>query len=352
MTNKVEHLYIHIPFCKSICSYCDFVRKVPSKCQEMTQYIDQIVKQINNECKGLNFKTIYIGGGTPNYLPHKDLEKLLDTCHQYLAKNYEFTIECNPEFINQHQINIFKKYGVNRISLGVQSTNNRILKLFNRLHIIEDAYKAIALLHQNNIPNISCDFIYGFKAMTDKDILDDIQFLIDNQIPHASFYSLELKENSMLTKSGYQLDDEQIDQLMQLIINQMDKHHFYRYEVSNWCTNKKYQCQHNLAYWKTNDWKGIGLGAYGLENKEYYSYVLNNNQLSKQITEYSNHDYYFQIIMMGLRLIEGLDLSIKRNQQAYNFFKKQINPDLIVIKNHHLMAKNINQIDDILIELV
>ena len=149
MNQKVEHLYIHIPFCKHICSYCDFVRTVPKCTCEVNDYLNYLVDLINQETKTLKFKTIYIGGGTPNSLNNTQLTFLLSVLSRNLAKNVEFTIECNPEFINQSQIDIFKKYKVNRISLGVQSRNLKILKDFNRKHNNKQVEDAIKLLQKN-----------------------------------------------------------------------------------------------------------------------------------------------------------------------------------------------------------
>ncbi|MCF0227817.1 MAG: radical SAM protein, partial [Malacoplasma sp.] len=260
MNKQVEHLYIHIPFCKHICSYCDFVRSVPKCACEVSDYLNKLVVSINNECKFLKFKTIYIGGGTPNSFNNVQLTFLLSSLYKHLAKSYEFTIECNPEFITQEQINIFKKFKVNRISLGVQSRNNNILKDFNRMHTNADVDKAVKLLQKNKINNISVDFIYGYHKMTNSDIDKDIKFILDNHIPHASFYSLELKPGSKLSKANYNLNEELIDKQFAYIIKKFKNNKYKRYEISNWCINKNYQSQHNMAYWKTKPWKAFGYG--------------------------------------------------------------------------------------------
>ena len=232
MKNKVDSLYIHIPFCKSICTYCDFVREVV-KCQRQEDdYIIKICSQINKECKH-KFKTIYIGGGTPNSLSDTNLNLLLSTCKKIKAKDCELTVECNPEFINNNQANIFKKFGVNRISLGVQTLNKKINKIFNRKHSNQDVINAIKILRKNNIENISLDFIYGYDLLKLKDIENNVKFIVNNKIPHSSFYSLEIKENSILAKQKYQINDELIDSQFKYIIDMMKKYKYQRYEVSN-----------------------------------------------------------------------------------------------------------------------
>ena len=348
MTRKVEHLYIHIPFCKSICSYCDFVRSVPKCANEINNYLSILVKDIKHECKSLKFKTIYIGGGTPHSLTNDQLEYLLSELSKHLAKNYEFTIECNPEFINQSQINVFKKYKVNRISLGVQTRNNKILKEFNRKHTNNQVDNAVKLLQKNKITNISVDFIYGYSKMTQQDIDKDIKFILDNHIPHVSFYSLELKPNSVLTKTKYQLNDELIDKQLAYIIKKFKDNKYIHYEVSNWCINKKYQSQHNLAYWNTKQWKALGYGAYGFENMVYYHF-----DKDKRINQkYSLKEYYQHILIMGLRLTSGLNLKNQDHKKAWNYFKNKIDPQLYFVKNNNVIVKDINKLDDILINII
>ena len=348
MTKKVEHLYIHVPFCKSICSYCDFVRSIPKCAGEINRYLINIVKDIKHKCKSLKFKTIYVGGGTPNSLTNEQLKVLLSELSKHLKKTYEFTIECNPEFINQSQIDIFKKYKVNRISLGVQTRNNKILKEFNRKHTNAQVDKAIKLLQKNKLNNISVDFIYGYSKMTKQDIDKDIKFVLDNHIPHASFYSLELKSNSILTKSKYQLDDELIDKQLAYIIKKFKDINYARYEVSNWCLNKKYQSQHNLAYWNTKPWKAFGNGAYGFENMIYY-HIDKDKKISHI---YSCKEYYQHILIMGLRLVNGFDLKNQDHKKAWDYFKNKIDPKLYFVKNNNVIVKDINKLDDILINII
>ena len=232
MNHKVKSLYIHIPFCKSICTYCDFVRHIPKSQSQEDQYIDLICSQINREAKN-KFKTIYIGGGTPNSLSLNNLKRLLKICKKNKSFNCEFTIEANPEFISLKQVKLFKQYGVNRISLGVQSTNETINKNFNRNHSLNDVYNAIRLLNEFNINNISLDFIYGYELMSLKDIQNDIDFVVNNKIPHVSFYSLEVKNNSILAKQNYHENELMIEEQLAFIIKKMLNNNFIRYEVSS-----------------------------------------------------------------------------------------------------------------------
>jgi oxygen-independent coproporphyrinogen-3 oxidase len=178
MIAKVEHLYIHIPFCKSICTYCDFVRFVANNsCIDL--YIRKIIDEISYKYKTHQFKTIYIGGGTPNYLNKKNLTLLLSTLKKYLKNKYEFTIECNPEFLTKEQAIILKQNKVNRVSIGAQTTNNNILQKFQRRHTIKNIQEAIQNLRGVDIFNISIDFIYGFNELKDCDIFSATKFIGD-----------------------------------------------------------------------------------------------------------------------------------------------------------------------------
>jgi oxygen-independent coproporphyrinogen-3 oxidase len=224
-----KHLYIHIPFCKSICTYCDFKRFVCNK-KDINEYTTKIISEINKKYKDCKFESIYIGGGTPNYLDDQTLSSLLSTLSKLQGKNCEFTIECNPEFVTQNQSAILKTHGVNRISLGVQTVNNKILSKYNRHHTKKDVIKAIKFLRANNIENISVDFMYGFNETSLSDLKKDIVFLKKYKIPHCSFYSLEIKSGSVLNKQNYKLDEDKVQEQLEYIVDHMPLN---RYEVSS-----------------------------------------------------------------------------------------------------------------------
>lgn len=348
-----KHLYIHIPFCHQICKFCDFKRiKTLNNDKRIKNYVDKVLAEVKESSCLHQYKTIYLGGGTPNFLDNKLLNKLLSNLKKYLSnKNYEFTIECNPDLITSEQAIIFKKNKINRVSIGVQTTNNQILKLMNRTHTIDDVINAINILRKNNINNINCDFIYDLPNLKNIDILNAFNFIKNNKIPHVSFYSLEIKNNSILKHENYQinqLDQENKMTYLQFLLN---KSNYKRYEVSNWAISKQFQSKHNLAYWQTKFWKGIGYGAAGFENLINYQiqgsiekyYLVKENKLTI-------HDYYFQIIMMGLRLKNGLDLKIKRNFLAYKYFENKLTN--CTIKNNFLICNNIDLLDDLLINLI
>jgi len=344
-----EYLYIHIPFCNHICSYCDFPR-VLKKGQDTKKYIDMVIEELKAGSALKQYRTVFLGGGTPNALDHDELDLLLAEIQPYLQDEHEWTIECNPDLINQEQVDLFNKYGVNRISIGVQTTNNDILKKLNRQHTIEEAIEAVQLLYKNNIFNISVDFIYNLKGLTLEDIDNSLKLLKDNEIPHVSFYALEIKDGSILNANGETIDEDNEGEQMTYIINGLAEAGYERYEISNWSINSKTQCEHNKAYWKTLDWRAIGFGASGFENKILYSVKgdLYHWEISQQ--ELKKKEYYQQILMMGLRLVEGIDLSIPDNLDAYRmFYDDLIN---VYVRDNHLRAKHIDLLHECLVEII
>ena len=346
-----KHLYIHIPFCNQICSFCDFKRIKTNDYEIMEKYVNKIINQIRLCSLPHQYETIYLGGGTPNYLPNELLNKLLNCLNKYLNKNYEFTIECNPDLVTDLQVQIFVQNNVNRISLGVQSTNNEILKEMRRTHNIEQVQTAIDLLHKYNIHNISCDFIYDLPNTTLNDLENEIEFLKKNKIPHVSFYALEIKDNSVLRKQDYQLDLVNQESKMEYLHNLLNKNNYYRYEVSNFSLDSKYNSQHNLAYWLTNDWKAIGYGACGFEHGYYYEVMgsIDNFYVTK-CEQLTNEDFNLQILMMGLRLSNGLDLNNEKYKKAFLHFKDKL--ENYEIKNNKLKIKNIDLLNDTLIKII
>lgn len=347
-----KHLYIHIPFCKSICTYCDFVRIHNINPKTHKTYIDLVIEKLQNEASLHQFTTIYIGGGTPNALNDENLEYLLNFLSKYLNLNtqYEFCIELNPELITVSQVHILAKYGINRVSLGVQTTNDKINVLLHRYSTMQNVVDSLKILRQNNICNISCDFMYNLPLLKEKDLEDAISFLKKENIQHVSFYALEMKENSILNKKHYKPDIDN-EQLQYLYINEHLKTNGYeRYEVASYCLNHQYG-KHNLAYWKNEDWKAIGSGAYGFENGIYYSYKPNFNILEKDETKYSNKELYQHVLIMGLRTKFGLDLSISLHKKAYEYFYHEIKDDTY-ISNNHLIIKDIDYLDDCLVKII
>lgn len=347
-----KHLYIHIPFCNQICSFCDFKRIKTNAFEIMEEFVNQIIHQLKYSSVPNQYSTIYLGGGTPNHLPNVLLSRLLKHLDVYLDKSkpYEFTIEVNPDLVSPGQAEMFHKFNVNRISIGAQILNNEILKQLRRNHNADDIEHAIALLQNNGIANISLDFIYNLPHETLKDLDNIFEFIQKWKIKHISFYALEIKENAILNKQHYQLDLQKEEEQMQYIQQKFKELGYHRYEISNWAIEPQYESIHNKAYWLAEDWKALGYGACGTEFR--HNYQITNKILNPvaEVEELSLKDYYFQVLMMGLRLTDGIDISIEPFKSAYEYFKNKLH--FCTIKNHHLMADDIDTLNDVLIELL
>ncbi|MGL5245967.1 MAG: radical SAM protein [Mycoplasmoidaceae bacterium] len=341
-----KSLYIHIPFCKMICTYCDFKREINSD-ENINKYINKIILEINDIRHTLN--TIYIGGGTPNVLKDELLEKFLNSLNKNINRKTEVTIELNPELITESQLQILKRNSVNRISLGVQSTNNDILKNLGRLHTIEMVEEKLILLNEYNFENISCDFIYNVPNMKISDIDNMLSFVEKNDIKHLSFYSLEIKEGSILNKLKYEIDVEKEEEFLFYFQNKIKLN---RYEISNWSKGENYESKHNKVYWNMENWKGIGYGACGFEDNKYSETEGKTSDWKYIYRDISIEDLYKDILIMGLRQTKGLNLNNKKNSQAFEFYKNSIPKNLIIIENNYIRVKEIDLLNEVLLSII
>ena len=218
---KTKHLYIHVPFCKSICSYCDYTHRLYDECIA-DKWLDRLEKEFI-ECEDEEYETIYIGGGTPTSLNIKQLERLLDLVKPYSSKVVEYTIEVNPENLDEDKIILFKKYGINRFSIGLQSSNEQELKLMNRHHNFLDVKNKINLLRKYNLNNISCDIIYSLPNQTMDSLSKTIDDVLSLDLPHLSIYSLTIEPNSVFGKKGFNhLDDETEANMYEYIVSKLN----------------------------------------------------------------------------------------------------------------------------------
>lgn len=347
-----KSLYIHLPFCKSFCHYCDFKRVIYDT-NKVNNYLKQVVKCLKSKYAKNTFSTIYIGGGTPNCLTNDQLEYLLKNLKNKVdSKNYEFTVECNPEFITDKQVKIFKNNKVNRISLGIQTLDQDLLNKINRHNPKYVVEKALAVLKKHHLNNISCDLIYGFNNQTTKMIKKDLDFLFKHHIKHISYYSLEIKPHSYFGKHNYQVDEITIENHLKFIIKCLQRHGYDRYEVSNWALKPKYQSKHNVNVWLSQPWAAIGYGAHGFENDCYYFYGGSIDNWKLHTKKLNKKEKYQQVLMMGLRLKNGLNLKNKLYYEAYQKFKKQLaNNKLLTIKNNYIKCNNLNLLDLLLIKI-
>ena len=317
MANKPGSIYIHIPFCEHICSYCDFTKLFYNQKYEKP-YIEALKKEIIDAHID-KVKTIYIGGGTPTSLSDEGFEQLLSFVAPYLKADGEFTVEANVENLTEKKLNIMKKYGVNRLSIGVQSTCNALLKEIGRHHTFEDAQKIVFLAKSKGFSNINIDLIYGFKNETFDDLKRDLEEFIKLDIDHISIYSLIIEKGSILYNKKYEEQEEnESRKFYEYIVSFLREHGYERYEISNFAKNGKYS-RHNLTYWHNQEYYGFGLGASGyvggvrFENtKSLPEYLKGNVVSTKEVVGPKELEEYF--LITNLRLEQGF---------LKNDFKKQ-----------------------------
>ena len=232
MKYNAGSLYIHIPFCKYICTYCDFKKFIYNQ-DRVNNYLVALFKQLELN-KDKRYQTIYIGGGTPSCIDKDNLEQLLIKASNLLDDNYqEFAIECNVENINDDFLSLIKKYKVNRLSIGIQTFNEKYIKLCGRKHNKQMAIDNV-FLASKYIKNVSVDMIYAFKDQTIDELIEDINIACSLPIKHISYYSLLIEDNTILKAKKYENVDDNTQAIMyKTIYGLLKKNHFYRYEISN-----------------------------------------------------------------------------------------------------------------------
>ena len=339
------YIYIHLPFCSSICSYCDFPKVLYDK-KFIHNYLDKLKKEINTRYQNEKVISIYIGGGTPTCLELKELEELLKITKIFnKSDKIEFTIESNIESLTKEKIQLLKQYGINRISLGVQSFQKNILKELNRHHTNDLAKKIISEIKKIGITNISIDYIYGVNEDIEG-IKKDMKIFLQLDIPHISCYSLIVEDGTILKIKGKNNIAEEIDEQMYKEIETiLENNNYKHYEISNYA-KEGFCSKHNLNYWENGEYYGFGLGAVSyLNNKRRtntrnLSKYLKEDYLSMEEIEDKSTKISNELIL-GLRKINGI--SITKFQEKYNEdiltlydIKDLINEGLLEISNNQL----------------
>lgn len=324
---KINSLYIHIPFCDSICDYCDFT-KLQYFHNFAVKYIESLKQEIASKNISYKLKTIFIGGGTPTSLEDELFEDLLSYLSTYVDNSTEYSIECNPESLTKTKLEIMKKYGVNRISIGVESTNNNILKSINRKHTFEDVQKAVELARREGINNINLDLILGLPNVTFNLLKKDIENILSLNPNHISCYGLTVHEHTVFFINGIKPPkDDVLRRMYDLVNRRLTEAGYEHYEVSNW-TKPGYECEHNLTYWRDEQYFGCGLGASGYEGNVRYTNTRNLNKYIKDYKEKESEEvvtlnddktYY---IMTNLRTKYGINLDCYKEKFKEDLLNK------------------------------
>ena len=337
-------LYIHIPYCKQRCIYCDFYSSATR--EDKKTYIECLIKEFEQRKSELTQKieTIYFGGGTPSILTKDELSFLLTNIlkQSELFNLSEITLEANPENLTFDYLEFLKKNTpINRLSIGIQSFNNQDLKILGRKHSAEEAIKAVKASQELGLDNISIDLMFNLPNMTKEKWLKNLQTAINLNIQHISAYSLTVEEGTMLhtlidkQKLTLPTEKQQIEQF-DLTIEFLTKNGFEHYETSNyaslkvndeWLMVNGWRSKHNSSYWNNTPYLGLGASAHSFDGeerswnisdlKEYISRIKNNQPLSEKET-LTEKDKYNEYILVGTRIKEGLNPDyIKTNLPTY-----------------------------------
>ena len=339
------YIYIHIPFCNHICTYCDFPKMLYDKkfCQK---YLKILAEEIKERYKDEEVISIYIGGGTPTSLGEDELKYLLEMTKIFKKEKLkEFTIESNIESLTNEKIKLLKEYGVNRLSLGVQSFQEKNLKILGRHHTTKMVKEKVESLKKVGINNISIDYIYGIKENLEE-VEEDINTFLTLDIPRISCYSLIIEKNTILSlKNQKYIDEEKEYQMYKKINKLLETNHYHQYEISNY-SKPSYPSIHNLNYWNNGFYYGFGLGAVSYLNDTRISNTKNFSKYLKKeyIQEKIKEDRKIKIsneFILGLRKIEGIDVNAFQEKYHESIFtipeiEKLLQEKKLVFHDNHL----------------
>lgn len=354
-------LYLHIPFCIQKCKYCDFISSRQNN-ETIDLYIEALKKEVNmysNRLSSYSVETIFIGGGTPSILDIKKIDGIVREIFRNfdVSKNVEFTIESNPGTLTKDKLRKYNDIGINRLSIGLQSYNNDILKEIGRMHTEEDFIHNYNAARDVGFNNINIDLIYGLPSQTLEDWENTLNEVIKINPEHVSAYSLKIEEGTafkkLLDENKLSLPGDEEDRKMHnLAINLLGQHGIIQYEISNF-SKKENKCKHNLIYWNNEEYLGLGVSAHSYMNSCRYSntedineYIgfIDENKLPVVNEEHKDkRDEIVETIFLALRLNKGVDLDMFRNRfdiSIYDMYgekiKRLVNLNLLHEEKGHI----------------
>ena len=353
--NKVKSLYIHIPFCTHLCDYCDFT-KLQYFRNFAVSYLDALEDELNSYPIE-KLKTIYVGGGTPTALDDDLFEKLLKIIDKYVDGVKEYTFEANPESLSIAKIKLLKAHHVNRVSIGVQTTNQKILDNLNRKHSFSQVKEAVKKLGEVGIDNINIDLILGLPHSSEKILKEDLKNILSLEPKHISCYGLTVNPHTVLFNKGFkEPDGDALRKYYDIVEEELTKNGLIHYEVSNW-TKPGYQSEHNLTYWRNEQYFGCGLGASGYIKDIRYKNTVNLSQYLTRVfvnekEEVSNRDKLIYQIMLNLRTAEGLGVSFVKDKEKE--IRELIDGGFLIEKNNRLVPtyEGMMTLDQVILKLI
>jgi len=353
-------IYIHIPFCKQACHYCDF--HFSTSIKKKAELISALIKELElrkHELEGHTVETIYFGGGTPSLLSIDELRMLIDSVYENykVIPNSEITLEANPDDLTNQQIDDLATLPINRLSIGIQSFFDQDLKLMNRAHNANDAKQCLEEATKY-FDNITIDLIYGIPGLSNKRWIENIDVALSFGIPHVSAYALTVESRTALEafiKKGKvpNIDEELVEKQFQILIEKLEASGFMHYELSNF-GKPDYFSKHNTSYWQGRPYLGIGPSAHSftgdqrswnVRNNSIYINSISHDVLPRETEKLSKTDQYNEYVMTGLRTLWGVSLE-KVERDFGNMYKsylleqsqKYIDQHLLYIKGDNVLV--------------
>lgn len=356
-------IYVHIPFCKKKCDYCDFISYC-NKDNLIEKYVEAMKKEIESQNIKPEITTIYIGGGTPSYIDSKYIIQIINKIKEKnVSPNAEITIEVNPGTVTMEKLEDYRSCGINRISIGLQSTNNTLLKEIGRIHDFKQFLETYKMAKKVGFKNINVDLMLGLPNQRIKDLKESLEQILKLKPKHISVYSLIVEDGTPIAnkieKGELQLPDEELERNMYWFVkNTLELNGYKHYEISNFA-KKGYESKHNLNCWNQKEYIGIGVAAHSYrditrysntENIEEYIKNVNNEEFNKNkiIHEVQKEDdAKKEFMLLGLRKIDGIKISDFKNKFGdnpiylyRNELKKLIDEKLLIIDNNDIRLSN------------
>ena len=355
-------LYIHVPFCAQKCNYCDFNSYKIEEKDQKKNYLISIKKEMElykYEFKDKEFTSIFLGGGTPSILTSEELSNLMKNIYSNfnIKKDAEITMECNPGTLDKEKLSNIKSLGINRLSMGLQVTQDYHLKYIGRIHPYEQFEKNYKDAIEVGIDNINVDLMYSLPNQSFDEWKETLNKIINLNPSHISAYSLILEEGTkfydMYLNKEFEINDEEVDiSIYNYTIDTLYKNGYHQYEISNYA-KEGYECKHNIVYWKCDNYLGLGPGASGYINnyrynnicdiKEYNKFLADNKKPISEKNILSKKDEMEEFIFMGLRMNNGINLDEFYEKFNVNF-KHKYNNILDKLKNLNLIIEQNNNI--------
>ena len=353
-------IYIHIPFCKQACNYCNFHFSTSLQLKDeliaaMIKEIHLVTEKANHSSEKELCETIYFGGGTPSLLSIKELNNILASLYSKfeIAKDAEITLEANPDDITAEKLQLWKKVGINRLSVGVQSFLDQELVWMNRAHSSADSLRCIDEIKNAGFSDYSIDLIYGSPLLNNQDWLNTIETVINKNIPHISCYALTVEPKTALHKMIAQNKKESVDAEKQaeqfvLLMNQMEQAGYEHYEISNF-SKPGMRSKHNSSYWQGKKYYGFGPAAHSYDgikrkwnvsNNALYIQFLKKNSIPSEEETLTSTQSINEYIMTSLRTIEGLDLEKINSLFGTNHVNQLLNASKIYIQSEKIIQQN------------